>query len=115
MNYKNGRDVLPPRLLEELQSYIQGELLYIPKQQNERAAWGEKSGSRVMIKRRNEEIYRCYANGSTVQELERQYHLSGESIRKIIIKLRSAAAIPLSEGDAIDSPTVYEAVQAGKR
>ncbi|WP_308639849.1 CD3324 family protein [Paenibacillus silvisoli] len=104
MNYKNGKDVLPPRLLEELQRYIQGELLYIPKQHNERAAWGEKSGSRIMIKRRNEEIYRRYANGSTVQELERQYHLSGESIRKIIIKLRSAAA-----------PAVYEAaVQAGK-
>ena len=93
MNYKNGKDVLPPRLLEELQRYIQGELLYIPKQQSERAAWGEKSGSRIMIERRNEEIYHRYTSGSTVLELERQYHLSGESIRKIIMKLRSAAAL----------------------
>ncbi|SDX49000.1 CD3324 family protein [Paenibacillus sp. CF384] len=105
MNYKNGRDVLPPRLLEELQSYIQGELIYIPKQQNERAAWGEKSGSRVIIGQRNEEIYQRYASGSTVQELERQYHLSGDSIRKIIIKLRSAT---------IEAPSAYEAIQAGK-
>ncbi|QHT60282.1 hypothetical protein GXP70_10230 [Paenibacillus lycopersici] len=114
MNYKNGKDVLPPRLLEELQHYIQGELLYIPKQQSERAAWGEKSGSRVMIQRRNAEIYRRHAGGSTVQELERQYHLSGESIRKIILKLRTAAAFSLSERDAIDKPAAYEAIQAGK-
>ncbi|MBM7564892.1 CD3324 family protein [Paenibacillus sacheonensis] len=114
MNYKNGKDVLPPRLLEELQRYIQGELLYIPKPQSERAAWGEKSGSRVMIKRRNEEIFRHHLNGSTVQELERQYHLSGESIRKIIVKLRSLTAFPLTERDAIAEPTRYEAVQAGQ-
>ncbi|MFC4807853.1 CD3324 family protein [Paenibacillus sp. GCM10023250] len=88
MAYKNGRDVLPPNLLEELQRYIQGELLYIPKPDNERAAWGEKSGSRVLIARRNEEIYRCYRDGSTVRELERRYHLSGESIRKIISAMR---------------------------
>ncbi|SFS64182.1 CD3324 family protein [Paenibacillus sp. BC26] len=114
MNYKNGRDVLPPRLLEELQRYIQGELIYVPKQQSERAAWGEKSGSRIIIGQRNEEIYRRYADGSTVQELERQYHLSGDSIRKIILKLRSASAFPLDEGDAVEATAAYEAVQAVK-
>jgi len=91
LNYKNGKDVLPPSLLLELQQYIQGELLYIPKPRSERAGWGEKSGSRQLIERRNEEIYRHYVNGRTVAELERQYHLSGESIRKIILKVRSAA------------------------
>ncbi|AZN40445.1 CD3324 family protein [Paenibacillus albus] len=101
MNYKNGKDVLPPNLLKELQSYIQGELLYIPKPHNERAAWGEKSGSRIMIKRRNDEIFQHYVTGSSVQELERQYHLSSESIRKIIMKTRSASAIKVqSEYDA---------------
>lgn len=104
MNYKNGKDVLPPRLLEELQQYIQGELLYIPKQSNERAAWGAKSGSRDAIERRNEEIYRHYANGITVQELEQQYHLTVDSIRKIIMKLRNAPAFPYNRAHANKVP-----------
>ncbi|WP_199615941.1 CD3324 family protein [Paenibacillus alkalitolerans] len=88
MNYKNGRDVLPPSLLRELQKYIQGELIYIPKPADQRASWGELSGTRKMIAERNEEINRHYSNGWSVAELERKYHLSGESIRKIIVKSR---------------------------
>lgn len=29
--HKNARDILPDRLLKELQEYISGETLYIPK------------------------------------------------------------------------------------
>lgn len=88
MNYKNGRDILPPSLLSELQNYIQGELIYIPKPAQRRAGWGELSGARKQLKERNEEIYRYYSSGWTVADLERRYHLSGESIRKIIVKTR---------------------------
>ncbi|MFC4103985.1 CD3324 family protein [Paenibacillus xanthanilyticus] len=88
MNYKNGKDVLPPSLLKELQHYIQGELVYIPKQTEQRAAWGEKSGSRQQLTLRNQEIYSCFIGGTTMTELERKFHLSGESIRKIIVKMR---------------------------
>ena len=41
MSYKNGKDFLPPSLLKELQNYIQGELVYIPKIEQTRAGWGE--------------------------------------------------------------------------
>jgi len=88
VNYKNGREVLPPSLLKELQKYIQGELIYIPKPANQRASWGEVSGTRKLLAERNAEIYRFYSSGWTVAELERKYHLSGESIRKIIVKTR---------------------------
>ncbi|MHA6484082.1 CD3324 family protein [Paenibacillus sp. strain BS8-2] len=88
MNYKNGRDVLPPSLLLELQKYIQGDLIYIPKPANQRASWGEVSGTRKLLAERNSEIVQCYVNGATVAELERKYHLSSESIRKIIVKAR---------------------------
>lgn len=88
MNYKNGRDVLPPSLLMELQKYIQGDLIYIPKPANQRASWGEVSGTRKLLAERNREIVQGYSNGATVAELERQYHLSSESIRKIIVKAR---------------------------
>lgn len=88
MNYKNGRDVLPPSLLKELQKYIQGDLIYIPKPAEKRAHWGEVSGTRKLLAERNKEICRNYTNGWSIAELERKYHLSGESIRKIIVKTR---------------------------
>ncbi|SDR96934.1 hypothetical protein SAMN05444162_0451 [Paenibacillaceae bacterium GAS479] len=90
MNYKNGKDVLPPSLLKELQQYINGELIYIPKQQERRAAWGELSGSRKLIQRRNEDIYRNYLKGLSLAELESKFHLSIESLRKIVVKMRAA-------------------------
>lgn len=92
MNYKNGREVLPPRLLEELQQYIQGELLYIPKPEQARTPWGELSGSRLSLNIRNQEIYDDYCNGQSVKVLATSYHLSEESIRKIISKLRDCEA-----------------------
>lgn len=84
MIYKNGRDVLPPSLFLELQKYISGELIYIPKAGEERAGWGELSGTRKLLAKRNEEICRFHTDGLSIAELECKYHLSGESIRKIV-------------------------------
>lgn len=80
----------PPGLLEELQGYIQGELLYIPKKTEQRVKWGENSGSRQEIASRNEEIFCSHSSGCSVNELQKRYHLSEESIRKIISKMRLA-------------------------
>ncbi|MDF2925931.1 MAG: hypothetical protein K0R57_4845 [Paenibacillaceae bacterium] len=88
MSYKNGRDVLPPSLLKQLQDYIQGEIIYIPKKEQKRAGWGENNGTRVIIEQRNKEIYGLYKSGSTIFELIQIYHLSEDSIRKIIVKTR---------------------------
>lgn len=76
--------MLPARLLEQLQEYIAGELIYIPKKEETRKGWGEANGTRQAIRRRNEEIRRRYAAGETVQALAVRYHLSEDSIRKII-------------------------------
>ncbi|NEW08142.1 hypothetical protein GK047_19260 [Paenibacillus sp. SYP-B3998] len=92
MSYKNGKDVLPPNLLKQLQEYIQGEIVYIPKKEQKRAGWGENNGTRVIIERRNREIFRLYQNGSTVMELIKVFHLSEDSIRKIIVKTRELTA-----------------------
>ncbi|MNO52841.1 Mor transcription activator family protein [compost metagenome] len=89
MNYKNGKDVLPPRLLKELQHYIQGELLYIPKAEKTRASWGELSGTRSSIAKRNHEIYSLHRTGLSVNELAKTFYLSDESIRKILSKMRA--------------------------
>lgn len=84
MKYINGKDILPQSLLEQLQGYVQGELLYIPRQENNRAGWGAVNGTRLMIRSRNMEICRMYEEGATVQELMSQYHLSEDSIRKVL-------------------------------
>lgn len=88
MQYKNGKEVLPDSLLKELQKYIQGELIYVPKQASQRVGWGESNGSRQIIRQRNEEIFRLYREGHTLEELEEAYHLSVESIRKIVSQTR---------------------------
>ncbi|OAS16989.1 MULTISPECIES: CD3324 family protein [Paenibacillus] len=92
MSYKNGKDVLPPNLLKQLQEYIQGEIVYIPKKEQKRAGWGENNGTRIIIERRNREIFRLYQTGSTVLELIKVFHLSEDSIRKIIVKTRELTA-----------------------
>lgn len=86
MAYKNGKEVLPVALLKELQKYIQGELIYIPRQETERKAWGESNGTRDNIKKRNIEIYNLYKQGFSIDELMDNYNLSEESIRKIVCK-----------------------------
>jgi len=86
--YKNGKDILPEELLKELQKYIQGETIYIPKTED-RKAWGENNGTRVAIRERNLEIYKLYKKGKKVMEISEIYSLSDDSIRKIIFKLKS--------------------------
>ena len=88
MCYKNGKDVLPAGLLKELQKYIQGEIIYIPKEDNIRKAWGENNGTRALIRERNMEIYKFYKSGSTIVLLSESYNLSEDSIRKIVSNMK---------------------------
>jgi Mor family transcriptional regulator len=87
LQYKNGKEILPAELLKELQRYIQGELIYIPTLEAERKGWGENNGTRDSIRKRNMDIHRLYKEGFSIDELMGKFHLSEESIRKIICKL----------------------------
>jgi Mor family transcriptional regulator len=89
VSYKNGKDILPPELLREVQKYIQGELIYIPKSGDSRAGWGEMNGTRNALEGRNMEIYFLYKSGFTVDNLIEKYHLSEDSIRRIVTKTNS--------------------------
>ena len=92
MKYRNGKEFLPTELLKELQKYVQGELVYIPKRESKRAGWGENNGTRMTIQKRNREIYRLHTNGVSTEELSLTYHLSVDSIRKIVSKTRKHEA-----------------------
>lgn len=91
--YKNGRDVLPPDLLQEVQKHLCGEMLYIPKREEVKASWGQLSGLREQVYTRNITIIDCYNNGATINELIRDFCLSEASIRKIIYNHRSKQKI----------------------
>ena len=81
--YRNAQDVLPDRLLRELQQYAAGETLYIPGI-GEKKQWGEASGARTYYKERNASIREKYAAGKSVDALAEEYGLSVDSIRKIV-------------------------------
>ena len=83
MKYINAAEVLPERLLRELQTYIDGEILYIPKSSAKRQ-WGTVSGSRAFYQERNQEIRRLYREGVSIHTLTKQYGLAYCTIRKII-------------------------------
>lgn len=89
MSYKNGKEILPANLLNELQKYIQGDILYVPKKEEKRAGWGRLNGTKEIIEKRNMEIYKLYIKGYNIYQLIEMFHLSEDSIRKIIVKLRT--------------------------
>ena len=39
MQYKNGKDIFPERLLKQIQKYVSGELIYIPSLEKKKD-WG---------------------------------------------------------------------------
>ncbi|RTR33074.1 hypothetical protein EKG37_08415 [Robertmurraya yapensis] len=82
MKYTNATQVLPEKLIMEIQKYVQGETLYIPKQEYQK--WGTSSGGRRMLDRRNASIRNSFSNGSSIQQLAKEYHLSTETIKKIV-------------------------------
>ncbi len=84
MKYINAQTILPAELLEKIREYMVEGLLYIPRQKNGRRPWGEKSGQRLELDRRNEAIRRCFLENRSILELSQTFFLSVETIKKII-------------------------------
>ena len=86
MKYTNANRILPDSLVKELQNYIQGEYIYIPMKKGCCRNWGQLSGYRNELQRRNMEIVKKYRNGVSVEILSNTFGLSVYAIRKIIYK-----------------------------
>ncbi len=84
MKYKNAQSVLPEEVIKIIQKYIDGSYLYIPRVSENRKSWGEKSGTKGLLKARNREIYRKYTAGVSIKELALCYYLTEPSVRRII-------------------------------
>ncbi|MBE5803485.1 MAG: hypothetical protein E7316_03135 [Clostridiales bacterium] len=83
MKYENARDLLPEPLLRQVQKYISGKLVYVPARERKRA-WGAASGYREYLRERNREIRARFAVGDPIEQLADKYHLSCESIKRIV-------------------------------
>ncbi|MFK3987915.1 CD3324 family protein [Exiguobacterium mexicanum] len=84
MKYVNAQHILPEKLLQEVQRYVQGETLYVPRTVQEKKRWGTVSGGKKLLEKRNEAIRISFAKGTGVNQLADEYHLSVSTIRKII-------------------------------
>lgn len=84
MKYINASAILPDMLVEELQKYVQEGYIYIPAKDEQHKSWGELSGYRKELKKRNEIIIGKYQEGVSIENLAKEYNLSVYAIRKII-------------------------------
>ncbi len=87
MGYVRAEDVLPEDVLQLVQEYVDGELLYVPRK-GEKRIWGSGTDTRAGLKARNEKIYAEYLSGTAAQELAARYCLSVKSIQRIVRSLR---------------------------
>lgn len=87
MKYVKACDVLPKKLLEEIQQYVEGCNVYIPNKTGSRRAWGDITGIKKELVNRNVQIKNDFNSGILLGELCEKYNLSIETIKKIIYSL----------------------------
>ena len=90
MSYINATDILPKVLVEEIQRYVDGQLLYIPRKNENSLSWGEKNGTKEKLANRNQKIVNRYYSGQTIEELSKVYYLFEKRIQGIIHEYESS-------------------------
>ena len=86
MKYVKAQAVFPRALLAEIQKYVQGELVYIPKLPDNYEPWGANTDSKRAIARRNRDIVQAFRGGVAISELTKVFYLSEETIKKIVYR-----------------------------
>ena len=86
MGYIRAADVLPEQLISEIQKYVDGQMLYIPRKCEEHSRWGGRSGTREKLEKRDRRIFEEYTAGRSMSDLSKKYYLSEKSIQRIIRK-----------------------------
>ena len=54
MSYKKATHVLPQELLRQVQKYIDGEFLYIPRAADRKKGWGDATSTRQELQERKD-------------------------------------------------------------
>lgn len=85
MSYINANIVLPKELIKEIQKYVDGINLYIPKLPETKCAC---SSYKIELSKRNQEIYEMFLHGEKVSKLATKYFLSEKSIYRILGEMK---------------------------
>ncbi|HHZ05365.1 MAG TPA: hypothetical protein GX401_01040 [Clostridiales bacterium] len=88
MQYTRANAVLPRELVALIQDYIDGECIYIPRKAENKKAWGESTGTKQELSKRNIDIYEDFLCGIPENQLAERYFLSEKSIQRIITAMR---------------------------
>lgn len=83
MSYKKAIYILPDDLLEQVQKYVDGEFIYIPRKSCNKKDWGTNTSTRNELQLRNSQINKDYLAGNSMQVLSEKYFLSLKSIQRI--------------------------------
>ena len=86
MSYIKAEKILPEELIRQIQEYIDGVYIYIPRKPGTRHKWGQESDYKAELADRNKRIQIDHSNGMHISALSRKYHLSEKSIRRILQK-----------------------------
>ena len=87
MRYIRADEILPPELLEAIQQYIDGQLIYIPSK--EKQEWGSMTASRKYYCNRNRKIFLEWKSGVSTEDLSLRFSLSEKSIQRILRQQRA--------------------------
>lgn len=88
MRYCKASDVLPAELIEEIQKYIDGQYLYIPRREQSRRSWGDNTRTRNEIRARNRQILQEHRSGDSYHVLAKRYFLAEKTVAAIVRRYR---------------------------
>ena len=86
MSYIKAEEILPEQLIRQIQEYVDGVYIYIPRKPGTRHQWGQETDYKTELRERNDRICKDHREGCSVAALSRKYHLSEKSIRRILQK-----------------------------
>ena len=98
MSYIRAEEILPADVLENVQKYIDGQMLYIPKRKPKHNAWGSLSGTKEYYRKRNALICSDFMSGASVDSLAVKYCLAEKSIQRIVRKSKPSCIEDQSGG-----------------
>ena len=90
MGYIRAEEILPIEIIEQIQQYVDGENIYIPRKAGNRQEWGCNTKTKQVLYVRNEQIYADYLSGVKTSQLADKYYLSEKSIQRIVRQMNQA-------------------------
>ena len=84
MKHVKAQAVFPQSLLDEIQKYVQGELVYIPKVPGTYKQWGANTNAKKLVAQRNKDMVQAFKTGATIAQLAALHFLSQETVKKIV-------------------------------